>query len=146
MANPTQIVQKVARNAAQIGLTVVSQGFNSAGIAYCVISNGSNNLTVTYLLAQIESPMGGVNPNISPFLGIGIANPGQIVMQSAISTAGSMADIVDSAVAAQVLQLISGFANDLLLCNSSVSLSSGAPVGGFSARLAGGSDWLGLGQ
>lgn len=148
MANPTQIVAKLARNAQSLGLTVVSQSFAGDGIAQAVISNGSNNLTITYLLASIQSPMGGVNGNVSPFLGIGVANPGQIVIQSTATGADTIADVIDGQVAAQVLQLCSGMANNIWLCNGTAVLNgpSGPPTGGYVALLQGSSDWLGMGQ
>lgn len=132
MANITSIMNKVARNAQILGLTVVSQSASSV-----VISNGSNNLTVGYVAASIQSPMGGVDPTVSPYLGIGIANPGQLSLTSSIHTAGSMADIIDSAVAAQVLAMLAWFANDIVLSNDNAS---------FTARLRGDSDLIGMGQ
>jgi hypothetical protein len=132
MANVTSIMNKVARNAQILGLTVSAQTASSV-----TISNGSNALVVSYVLASILSPMGGVDPAVSPYLGIGIANPGQIQLQSSINTNGNITDVIDGVVAAQVLQLLSGFANDILLKNSDSS---------FSARLRGDADLIGMGQ
>lgn len=133
MANVNSIMAKVARNAQELGLTVVSQTANSV-----VIDNGSNDLTVGYVLASILPPMGGVDPTVSPYLGIGIANPGQISLTSSIHGGSpSMCDIIDSAVAAQVLAMLAGFANDLLLSNDN---------GSFTARLRGDVDLLNMGQ
>lgn len=132
MANITSIMNKVARNAQELGLTVLSQTASSV-----VIDNGSNDLTVGYIAASIQAPMGGVDPTVSPYLGIGIANPGQISLTSSIHTGGNMSDIIDSQVAAQVLQLLSGFANDIVLSNDNAS---------FTCRLRGDADLLGMGQ
>lgn len=131
MANSVSILNKIARDAQVRGLTVASQSGSSV-----VISNGSNNLTVSYVAASISSPQGGVDPTVSPFLGIGIANPGQIQMQSAISTAGTIADVIDGAVAAQVLCMLAGLANDITLKNS----------GSYSLTIRGQADLLGMGQ
>jgi len=132
MANITSIMNKVARNAQQMGLVVTAQDASSV-----TISNGSNNLKVGYILASIQQPQGGVDPSVSPFLGIGIANPGQLSLTSAIHTGAAMSDIIDSAVAAQVLAILSGFANDIVLSNDNAS---------FTARIRGTVDMLNMGQ
>jgi len=131
MANVTSIMNKVARNAQEIGLVVASQTANTV-----VISNGGNNLTVSYILASILPPMGGVDPQISPYLGIGIANPGQISLQSATGT--TIPGLIDGAVAAQLLAMLAGFANDIVLLSDDGSTQL--------ARLRGSSDLLNMGQ
>lgn len=133
MANKKQVLDKIARNAAQMGLTVNSRGSANE----VVIENGSNDLTVSYVDASIQSPMGGVDGSSSPFLGIGIGNPGKIKIKSAISTNDNMSDIIDSAVAAQVLAMCAWHANDILLENSDAA---------FSASLRGSADQIGLGM
>lgn len=127
-----QIMAKIARNATQLGLTV-----NSNTGSAVVIENGSNDLTVSYVAPTITSPMGGVDPSVSPFLGIGVVQPGVLKVTSAISTAGTIADVLDSAVAAKVLHMLGGFANDILLSNNNAS---------FTLSLRGDVDNLGLGQ
>jgi len=122
MANKKQILAKLARNAKQIGLTV-----NSESATAVVIENGSNDLTISYVDASIQSPMGGVSDASAPFLGIGIAVPGKIKIKSAISTADDMTDILDSAVAAKVLALCCGMANNKILENSDASFSAEIP-------------------
>jgi|SRR5579884_4205385 hypothetical protein len=131
MANVTAIMNKLARNAQVLGLTVNSQTASSV-----VIENGSNDLTISYQLASIQSPQGGVDPTVSPYLGIGIANPGQLVLTGA-GTAGTVGGVIDSAVAAQVLQMMSGMANDIIIADSTHPQI---------ARLRGDADLLGMGQ
>ena len=135
MANITSIMNKVARNAQILGLTVVSQSY-VGGQEQVVISNGSNNLTVSYILASIQSPQGGVDPTLSPYLGIGIANPGQIGLSSATGT--TVPTLIDGAVAAQVLAMLCGFANDIVLLSDDGVTQL--------ARIRGTTDWLGMGQ
>lgn len=132
MGNSVQILAKVARDAAQLGLTV-----NSQSATAIVIENGSNDLTVSYVAASIASPQGGVDPSVSPYLGIGIGNPGKLKVKSAISTAGTIADVLDTLVAAKVLALLAGFANDIVLENSTAS---------FSGEIRGHADLIGMGQ
>lgn len=127
-----QIMAKVARNATQLGLTVLSS--SSAAV---VIDNASNDLTVSYVAASIDLPMGGVDSSVSPFLGMGIANPGKLKVKSSIATVGDLTDVMDSAVALTVLKMLGGFANDVVLENSTAS---------FSLSLRGDVDLLGMGQ
>lgn len=133
MANSKQILAKLARNARQIGLTV-----NSESQTAVVVENGSNDLTISYVDASFSpSVVGGVDGSVSPYLGIGVGNPGKIKIKSASTANDDMSDILDSAVAAQVLALCASMANDILLENSDAS---------FSASLRGHSDLLGMGQ
>lgn len=133
MANSKQILAKLARNAKQVGLTV-----NSESQTAVVIENGSNDLTISYVDASFSpAVVGGVDSSVSPYLGIGVGNPGKIKIKSAINTAGDMTDILDSEVAAKVLALCAAMANDIRLENSDASAS---------ADIRGHSDLIGLGQ
>jgi hypothetical protein len=132
MANSRQVLAKIARNAAQLGLTV-----NSQSATQVVIENGSNDLTVSYVDASIASPQGGVDPSVSPYLGIGVGNPGKIKIKSSSTANNNMSDIVDSLVAAKVLAVCAAFANDIVLENSDAS---------FSGEIRGHADVIGLGQ
>ena len=132
MANSRQVLAKIARNAAQLGLTV-----NSQSATQVVIENGSNDLTVSYVDASIASPQGGVDPSVSPYLGIGVGNPGKIKIKSSSTANNDMSDIVDSLVAAKVLAVCAAFANDIVLENSDAS---------FSGEIRGHADVIGLGQ
>lgn len=132
MANSKQILAKIARDAAQLGLTVNSQSASAV-----VIENGSNDLTVSYVDASILAPMGGVDPSVSPYLGIGIANPGKIKIKSSSTAADTIADVLDSLVAAKLLALCAGFANNILLENSDAT---------FSGEIRGHADLIGMGQ
>lgn len=132
MANSKQILAKIARDAAQLGLTVNSQTASAV-----VIENGSNDLTISYVAASIQAPMGGVDPSVSPYLGIGVANPGKIQIKSASTATDTIADVLDSLVAAKVLALCAGFANDIRLENSDAT---------FSGEIRGHADLIGMGQ
>jgi hypothetical protein len=133
MSNSAPILQKLARNAKQLGLTV-----NSESQTAVVIENGSNDLTISYVDASFSPAMvGGVDGSVSPFLGIGVGNPGRIRIKSASTANDNMTDILDSAVAAQVLAMCASMANDIILENSDAT---------FSAVLRGHSDLIGLGQ
>jgi hypothetical protein len=132
MANKVQILSKIARNAELLGLTI-----NSNTGSAIVIENGANDLTVSYVDADIQKPMGGIDDTASPFLGIGVANPGKIKLKSAINTAGDITDVLDGILAVKVFQLMCGFANALVIENSDAS---------FSEELLGHPDVLNLGS
>ncbi len=127
-----QIMAKIERNARQLGLTV-----NSNTGAAVVIENGSNDLTVSYVAASIDAPMGGVSPASSPFLGIGVVNPGQLKLKSSSTAGDAITDVLDSVVAAKVLTILVGLGNDILLENSDAT---------FTATLRGNADNLGMGM
>ena len=126
------LLDKIARNCRQLGLTV-----NSHSGTAVVVENGSNDLTVSLVDASILAPMGGVSGAVSPFLGIGVAAPATIKVKSASTAADTIADVLDSAVAAKLLKMLGGFANDVLLENSDAT---------FSLTLRGHPDFVGLGQ
>lgn len=132
MSQQKHILDKVARNLDMLGLTVTRGANNSV-----VVANGSNALTVGYVEAAIMAPMGGIDDTVSPYLGIGIANPGQIRIKSASTAADAISDVLDSVIAARVFHTVSAFANDIVLENSDAT---------FSARIRGNVDNVGLGQ
>lgn len=133
MANSKQILQKLARNAKMIGLTV-----NSESQTAVVIENGSNDLTISYVDASFSpAVVGGVDSSVSPYLGIGVGNPGKIKISGATTT-DTVPAVIDSAVAAKVLAMCAAMANDIQLASD-----SGATV---VAEIRGHSDLLGMGQ
>jgi hypothetical protein len=152
MANITSISNKIARNAQVLGITVVSQQYDAFGNASVTLQADTGTITVSYVLAEIQYPFGGVNPMVSPYLGIGIANPGQLLLQSSVSTAGNMSDIINGPISAQILAMCAWFDNDLWLANAALTPNGGGPAGsppgagGYSVRLRGDSDLLGMGQ
>lgn len=111
MGNSVQILAKLARNAAQLGLTVNSQSQSAV-----VIENGSNDLTISYVAASIQSPMGGVDSSVSPYLGIGVGNPGKIQIKG--SAGATLALTIDSLVAVKVVAMCAAMANNILLVGS----------------------------
>lgn len=122
MANSKQILQKMARNAKMLGLTV-----NSESQTAVVIENGTNDITISYADASFSpAVVGGVDSSVSPYLGIGVSNPGKVVI--------TCADTAQTAVWAKVLAMCAALANDITL------------AGGLSAEIRGHSDILGLGQ
>lgn len=131
--NKKQILQRVARNAEMLGLTVVS-----ASDAQVVIDQAgtADNLVVACVDASIEKPMGGVDGLVSPFLGIGVANPGQISFKRSANGA-SLSALFATAEAVQVFSILKNFANDI-----SVLDHTGAEL----LRVRGNVDLLGMGQ
>ncbi len=123
MANSAAILHKLARNAKMLGLTV-----NSESQTAVVIENGSNDITISYVAASYSpSVVGGVDSTVSPFLGIGVGNPGKIAI--------TCADAALSATGMKVLAMCAATANDL-----QVSLNS------VVTEIRGHSDLIGLGE
>jgi hypothetical protein len=116
-------MQKLARNAKMLGLTV-----NSESQSAVVIENGANDITISYLDASFSpSVVGGVDSAVSPYLGIGVGNPGKLSI--------SCADAALSADGMRVLAMCASMANDI-----KVSLN------GVDTEIRGHSDLLGMGQ
>lgn len=109
MANKSQILAKIARNMGQRGLTA-----EVVGETVEVTKTGGDILTVSYVDASIQSPMGGVDDSSSPFLGIGIANPGKIKIKGEAGET-TIADIMDTAEALSLMSEVSGYANDIIV-------------------------------
>jgi len=128
MANKIQVLDKIARNLAQLGIASTR---GSAGEV--IIDNGSNDCTVSYVSASIQAPMGGVDGSVSPFLGMGIAAPGAIQLSFQAVT---LAACLDTPVVMQVLAVCASFANDLIIADSA----------SHSARLRGNPDLIMMGE
>lgn len=139
MANDVQILDKIERNARQLDLTVVSRTATEL-----VIDNGDNDLTVSYDLATIQEPIGGVDDSTNPFLGIGIANPGKIRITGADendSDNESVGSLLDTQVAAQLFHIVAGHANNIILAKP----NSGAGAALADTEIRGHADLVGMG-
>ena len=112
MANDVQILDKIQRNCEQLGITV------SRTDADTLVAAG---ITITYTPASIQQPMGGIDDSSNPFLGIGIANPGKIDLDTDPSTLDEY----------RVLRVCAGHANTIVI-----------PAG----ELEGHADLLGMGM
>lgn len=126
MANPVQVLDKIKRNLDAVG---VSATRNATSVT-------AAGLTISYVDASIQSPMGGVDGGASPFLGIGVANPGVLKIKGATGENSIPAIFVDAADLA-VLACCTRFANDVV-----VEAANGTEL----ARLAGHPDLKMMGQ
>jgi hypothetical protein len=126
------ILDKIERSARNYGLTIVSRTATTI-----VVDNASNDFTVSLVDATIGAPMGGVDPAVSPFLGIGVAAPCILKMKSTVHAADTVADLFDTVAAVTLFRILCGFANDVLLENGDA---------GYSVRVRGNPDIVGLGQ
>lgn len=125
MANSVQILAKIAHVAEAAGLTVVSLTADSLTID----GGATDDVLIKYQEADLSSPMGGVSDAASPFLGIGVANPGYLVFSKATTGNDTLASVLDSAESVQAFSICSGFAND-------ISIQDGNEGIGTSAELA----------
>lgn len=104
MSNPVQVLDKIKRNLDSVGVPATRN-------ATSVTAAG---LTVSYVDASIQSPLGGVSDSSSPYLGIGIANPGVIKIKGA-ATENTIAAIFVAASDLAVLACCTRFANDVVI-------------------------------
>ena len=132
MANKVEILDKIERNMTQRGLSAVRVGETVE-----VTKSDASVLVVSYVGKDIQSPMGGVDDSQSPFLGIGIAAPGQIKIKGAAGDT-TIALIFSDSVSLELMHEVSGFAND-------VQIEDGDTTAEL-ARIRGQADVLGLGQ
>lgn len=109
MSNSVQILDKIARNMGQRGKTA-----ERVGDTVEVTKTGGDILTVSYVDASIQSPMGGVDDSVNPFLGIGTANPGKIKIKGEAGET-SIATVMDTADALELLAECAGYANDIIV-------------------------------
>ena len=123
MANSVQILAKIAHVAKAAGLTV-----NSLSADSLVIEDGADDMLIKYQNADISSPMGGVDGDSSPFLGIGVSNPGRIVLSRNAAGNDTIADVLGSAVAAQVLAICAGMANDISIQDGNEGVGTSAEL------------------
>lgn len=140
MANDVQILDKIKRNLQQLGITV-SADAQSATTSRRYLQAG--NMTIHYVDADIQKPMGGIDDSINPYLGIGVANPGVIVVAGLLDADSAIADIVVDATDLRILRVICGHANDISIREGKTDLDvDGAEL----ARLEGHVDLLGMGM
>ena len=124
MANPSQILAKIAHVAEAAGLTVQSLTADAL-----VIDDGADDVLIKYQSADLAGPMGGVSASASPFLGIGTANPGYLVFSKNAAGVDTLATVLDTVAAAKAFAICAGFAND-------ISIQDGNEGVGTSAELA----------
>lgn len=120
MANSGAILDKIRRNLEFQGITVTADGV-SATTSRRYLQAG--NVTIHYQDADLASPMGGVPDTSSPYLGIGIANPGSLVLAGLVDADTTVADIFVSENDYRILRVCTGFANDIAVKAGRTDLS-----------------------
>jgi len=133
MANDVQILDKIQRNLEQIGITVTRTNTKVE----------AGNIKVQYEAADIQSPMGGVSDAASPFLGIGIANPGQIIVSGLLDADTTIAAIIVDDTDLRVLRVVSGHGNTIKV---KAGRTDDSILAADLAVLEGHVDMLGMGQ
>jgi hypothetical protein len=126
----SQILDKLARNLQQMGVSA-TRGATSVDVA------SANVGSISLVDASVQSPMGGVDGSVSPFLGIGIAAPCKIKIKGAAGK-NTLAAILASETDAKILAACSRPANNILVeaGDSATQL----------AEIPGHPDLLGMGQ
>lgn len=110
MANAVAILDKIARNMKQRGVAAERVGET----VEVTKANGTSVLTVSYVAKDVQSPMGGVDGTVSPFLGVGVRAPGSIKVKghAGEETIGA---VMSDAVALELMHEVAGYANDVVL-------------------------------
>ena len=104
MANSVQMLDKIKRNLDQVGVPATR---NASSVT-------AAGLTISYTAATIQSPMGGVDGDSSPYLGIGVANPGKLKVKGA-GGENTIAAMLVSEADLKVLATCTRFANNVTL-------------------------------
>lgn len=104
MGESVNILDKIKRN-------LDAQGVAATRGSTTVTASG---ITISYVDASIQSPMGGVDGNSSPYLGIGIGNPGKIKLKGA-SGENTIAAIFVAGDDLRVLACATRFANNVVV-------------------------------
>lgn len=133
MANDVQILDKIQRNLEQAGIAVVRAGSKLE----------AGNIKVQYQAADIQAPMGGIDDSINPFLGVGIANPGKIVVSGLLDADTTIASIFVDATDLRIMRVVSGHANNILV---KAGRTDDSILAASLAELEGHVDMLGMGQ
>jgi hypothetical protein len=102
--NKVQILAKIKRNLDQLGIANTADSVSVTAVG----------TIISCVDAAIQAPMGGIDGSVSPFLGIGIAAPGQLQLKGA-SGENSLAAIFTTEDNFKVLREICGFANDVVI-------------------------------
>lgn len=107
MANISAVLNKISRNLTELGIANTFDGTT-------ITVTGAHSQLITYVPASIMSPMGGVDGTISPFLGIGIANPGKLKIKGAAGE-NTIAAIFTTQADLQMLKVVGDIGNNVLI-------------------------------
>lgn len=121
MANKVAILNKLQRDLEQLGLAPVRTAY-AVTLGNCIVRYGDNTMS---------SPMGGVSPATSPFLGLGAGNPGFIQIAGLLDADAAITDIFVTASDLQLLRLCSEFASDIQVIKGDTA-SVADPLGDYS--------------
>lgn len=126
----SQILDKLARNLQQMGVSATRS-------ATSVVIASANVGSISLVDASIQSPMGGVDGSVSPFLGIGVAAPCKIKIKGAAGK-NTLAAILASSADAVVLAACARPANNIIIEAGDTATQL--------AEIPGHPDMLGMGQ
>ena len=113
MANASAILDKIVRNMEQRGYANPAK-VQLVGTTVQFTKVDTTVLLVTYVNKNTQSPMGGVDPTVSPYLGIGIAAPGSLKIKGAAGQ-NTVAAIFNDSGALELMVELAGYANDLIV-------------------------------
>ena len=103
MAYIKPIMQKLKRNLDMLGIANTTDG----------VSVTVGNLVVSYELANIAAPMGGIDNTISPFLGAGVQTPGYLLIKDANAGHDTLPEVIVTETDLQVFSMVCRFGNSV---------------------------------
>ena len=106
MGMKEQILDKIKRNLDQLGIDASRNQDD--------VTLDASSRIISYVDSDLKKPMGGVDPQQSPLLGIGIANPGQLNMKGD-GGENTIAAILDDEDTLRAWGVMGNFANDKVL-------------------------------
>lgn len=133
MGNDVQILDKIQRNLESAGIAVVR---GSSKLE-------AGNIKIQYEAADIQSPQGGIDDAVSPFLGIGIANPGSLIVSGLLDADSAIADIMVNEDDLRIMRVASGIGNTIKV---KAGRTDDSILDANLAVLEGHVDMLGMGQ
>ena len=113
MANKESVLDKIVRNMLQRGISA-----ERSGAVALVDKDGTDKIEISYVEKNIQKPMGGVDGQVSPFLGIGVAAPGYIQVKSLKAADISLALLFAEKNVVELLVELAGYANDIKIMHS----------------------------
>lgn len=129
MGQKEAILDKIKRNLDILGIAATRNQDD--------VTLDASSRIISYEDSDIKAPMGGVDPDVSPFLGIGVANPGQLKMKGS-GGENAITAILDDEETLRAWGVMGNFANDKILEAGDTSAEL--------ARVEGHPDLIGMGQ
>jgi hypothetical protein len=101
------ILDKIARN-------LNKRGYEVTRGADCEVILPASGRVISYVDANVQKPLGGIDGDVSPFLGMGVVHPGSLKLKGAAGE-NTLAAIMVDAESMDAYHEMSGHGNDLVV-------------------------------